>query len=48
LVQQGGLSQWQSPTAKLLRSAGDELLWFVPPMNESAEEMKKFLANDLN
>jgi hypothetical protein len=43
-----GLSQWQSPTAKLLRSAGDELLWFVPPMNESAEEMKKFLANDLN
>lgn len=45
---QNGLSEWQSPTAKLLRSAGDELLRFVPPMNESAEEMKKFLANDLN
>jgi hypothetical protein len=45
---QNGLSRWQSPTAKLLRSAGDELLRLVPPMNESAEEMKKFLANDLN
>jgi hypothetical protein len=45
---QNGLSQWQSPTAKLLRSGGDELLKFVPQMNESAEEMKKFLANDLN
>jgi hypothetical protein len=45
---QNGLSEWQSPTAKLLRSAGDELLRFVPQMNESAEEMKKFLANDLN
>jgi hypothetical protein len=43
-----GLSEWQSPTAKLLRSAGDELLRFVPQMNESAEEMKKFLSNDLN
>jgi hypothetical protein len=47
-VRQNGLSQWQSPTARLLRSAGDELLRFVPQMNESAEEMKKFLANDLN
>ena len=45
---QNGLSEWQSPTAKLLRSAGDELLRFVPPLNESAEEMKKFLLNDLN
>ena len=45
---QNGLSEWQSPTAKLLRSAGDELLRRVPQMNESAEEMKKFLANDLN
>jgi hypothetical protein len=45
---QNGLSEWQSPTAKLLRSAGDELLRFVPQMNESAEEMKKFLTNDLN
>jgi hypothetical protein len=45
---QNGLSHWQSPTAKLLRSAGDELLRFVPQMNESAEEMQKFLANDLN
>jgi hypothetical protein len=45
---QSGLSEWQSPTAKLLRSAGDELLRFVPPMNECAEELKKFLANDLN
>ena len=45
---QSGLSEWQSPTAKLLRSAGDELLRFVPQMNESAEEMKNFLANDLN
>jgi hypothetical protein len=47
-LKENGLSQWQSPTATLLRSAGDELLRFVPPMNESAEEMKKFLANDLN
>lgn len=47
-IKQDGLSEWQSPTAKLLRSAGDELLRFVPQMNESAEEMKKFLANDLN
>ena len=47
-VKPNGLSEWQSPTAKLLRSAGDELLRFVPQMNESAEEMKKFLANDLN
>jgi hypothetical protein len=47
-VKQDRLSQWQSPTATLLRSAGDELLRFVPQMNESAEEMKKFLANDLN
>jgi len=47
-IKQNGLSEWQSPTAKLLRSAGDELLKFVPQMNESAEEMKKFLANDLN
>ena len=47
-IKQNGLSEWQSPTAKLLRSAGDELLRFVPQMNESAEEMKKFLANDLN
>jgi hypothetical protein len=37
------LSQWQSPTATLLHSASDELLKLVPPMNESAEEMKKFL-----
>ncbi len=48
LVKQKGLSEWQSPTAKLLRSAGDELLMFVPQMNESAEDMKKFLSNDLN
>jgi hypothetical protein len=47
-IKQNGLSEWQSPTAKLLRLAGDELLRFVPQMNESAEEMKKFLANDLN
>ena len=47
-IKQNGLSEWQSPTAKLLRSAGDELLRFVPQMNESAEEMKKFLSNDLN
>ncbi len=47
-VKQNGLSEWRSPTAKLLRSAGDELLRFVPQMNESAEEMKKFLSNDLN
>jgi hypothetical protein len=47
-VKQNGPSEWQSPTAKLLRSAGDELLRFVPQMNESAEEMKKFLSNDLN
>jgi hypothetical protein len=47
-IKQDGLSLWQSPTAKLLRSAGEELLTFVPQMNESAEEMKKFLTNDLN
>jgi hypothetical protein len=47
-VKQSGLSEWQSPTAKLLRSPGEELLMFVPQMNESAEEMKKFLSNDLN
>jgi len=47
-IKQNGLSQWESPTAKLLRLAGDELLRFVPQMNESAEEMKKFLSNDLN
>jgi hypothetical protein len=47
-VNQTGLSKWQSPTASLLRSAGDELLMFVPQMNEAAEEMKKFLSNDLN
>jgi hypothetical protein len=47
-IKQNRLSGWQSPTAKLLRSAGDELLKFVPQMNESAAEMKKFLANDLN
>ena len=47
-VKQNALSEWQSPTATLLRSTGDELLRFVPPMNESAQEMKKFLANDLN
>ena len=45
---QDRLSQWQSPTATLLRSVSDELLGFLPPMNESAEGMKKFLANDLN
>ena len=45
---QNGLSEWQSPTAKLLRSTGDELLRFVPQMDESAEQMKKFLTNDLN
>ena len=47
-VKQNGLSEWQSPTARLLRSTGDEMLRFVPPMNESAAEMKKFLSNDLN
>jgi len=47
-LKQTALSKWQSPTARLLRSAGDELLMFVPQMNESAEEMKKFLSNDLN
>ena len=47
-VKQNGLSQWQSPTAKLLHSAGDELLGLVPQLNQSAEDMKKFLANDLN
>jgi hypothetical protein len=47
-IKQNGLSRWQSPTAKLLRSAGDELLRSFPQMNESAQEMKKFLANDLN
>jgi hypothetical protein len=47
-IKQNRLSGWQSPTARLLRSAGDELLKFVPQMNESAAEMKKFLANDLN
>jgi hypothetical protein len=46
LVKQKGISEWQSPTAKLLRSASDELLMFVPQMSESAEELKKFLAND--
>jgi hypothetical protein len=48
LLEQNGLSGWQSPTAKLLRSAGDEFIRFVPQMNESAAEMKKFLSNDLN
>ena len=48
LGKQKGLSEWRSPTAKLLRTAGDELFIFVPQMNESAEEMKKFLSNDLN
>ena len=42
------LSHWQSPTATLLHSSSDELLRFDPPMNQSAEEMKKFLTNDLN
>jgi hypothetical protein len=47
-VKQDGLSEWQSPTAALLRSNSDQLLRFVPQMNESTETMKKFLANDLN
>ena len=47
-IKRDRLSEWQSPTAKLLRSAGDELLRFTPQMNESAEKMKKFLTNDLN
>ncbi len=47
-IKQDGLSAWQSPTATLLRSTGDELLRFVPQMNEAEEGMKKFLANDLN
>jgi hypothetical protein len=47
-VKPKGLSEWQSPTAKLLRSTGDEFLKFVPQINESAEEMKRFLSNDLN
>jgi hypothetical protein len=47
-IKQNGLSRWQSPTATLLRSTSDELLRFAPQINESAEEMKKFLANDLN
>jgi hypothetical protein len=47
-VKQRRLFQWQSPTAMLLRSAGDELFRLVPPINESAQKMKEFLGNNLN
>ena len=42
------LSHWQSPTATLMRSASDILLRAGPQLNESAQEMKTFLANSLN
>jgi hypothetical protein len=42
------LSHWQSPTATLMRSASDSFLRVGPQLNESTQEMKKFLVNSLN
>lgn len=39
------LSNWQSPTAALLRLPGDELLRNLPELNQSTEELQRFLSN---
>jgi hypothetical protein len=42
------ISQWQSPTATLLRSPADDLLRSLPRLNETAAEMKTFLPSPAN
>ena len=36
------ISSWQSPTAALLHFPGDEILRSLPPLNETADELKLF------
>ena len=43
LALENSLSQWQSPTTTLLRAPGNQLLRFVPQLNQPADEMKIFL-----
>jgi len=40
---ENSLSQWRSPTTTLLRVPGNQLLRFVPQLNQPADEMKTFL-----
>lgn len=44
-VKESALSRWQSPTARLLRSHGDELLRNAPALIQPAAEMRIFLSN---
>jgi hypothetical protein len=42
------IESWQSPTVKLLSSPSDELLKTLPQLNQTAEELKSFLRDQLN
>ena len=42
------LLRWQSPTANLLRSPGDEVLRALPQLNQTLHEMESFLPNRMN
>ena len=42
------LSRWQSPTTRLLRSPGDEMLRALPQLNQNLHEMESFLPNRTN
>lgn len=42
------IASWQSPTATLLDSPSDGLLKSLPQLNQTAEELKSFLRDQLN
>ena len=42
------ITSWQSPTATLLESPSDGLLKSLPQLNQTAEELKSFLRDQLN
>ena len=42
------LLRWQSPTASLLRSPGDEVLKALPQLNQTLHDLKTFLPNRTN
>jgi hypothetical protein len=42
------IASWQSPTVTLLDSPSDGLLKSLPQLNQTAEELKSFLRDQLN
>lgn len=45
VAHKSALSSWQSPTATLLRLPGDELLRSLPELNQSTQELQRFLSS---